>query len=180
MYQWGTFGHGDIRAWGAASDSGYTLRALSWRPRLAIRADITSGDRNPADRNLETFNALFPRNSSYFGEIATVGPANLIDVHPYIEVHPVESLTIALGADSLRRQSDRDGVYSPAGILLRSGRRSRATHVGERVSLGAEWRVDHHFSITAIYSHFFAGEFIRETGPGKHIDHITMWLQYRF
>jgi hypothetical protein len=179
IYQWGTFGRGDIRAWGAASDTGYTLRTFPWRPRLAFRADINSGDRDPGDRNLETFNALFPRGS-YFGEIAILGPANLFDVHPYIELHPVKPLTIIVDADSFRRQSDRDGIYSPAGSLVRSGRRSRATHVGEQVGIQAEWQVDRHFSVAANYTHFFAGRFIRETGPGEDIDYTTAWLQYRF
>ncbi len=179
IYQWGTFGRGDIRAWGAASDTGYTLRTLPWRPRLAVRADINSGDRNPRDRNLQTFNALFPRGS-YFGEIAILGPANLFDVHPYVDLHPTDRVTVTVDADSFRRQSNRDGIYSPSGAVLRTGQRSRATHVGEQVALQAEWRVDAHCSIVANYTHFFAGRFIRETGPGKDMDYTTAWLQYRF
>ena len=179
IYQWGTFEHGSIRAWGAASDTGYTFRSWPGRPRLGLRADVNSGDRNPGDRTLQTFNALFPRGS-YFGEIAILGPANLFDVHPSIEAHPADALTITLDADSFRRQSDRDGVYSPSGALLRSGRRSRAMHVGEQVGIQAEWRVDAHLSLVANYTHFFAGRFIRETGPGKDVDYTTAWAQYRF
>jgi alginate export protein len=103
-----------------------------------------------------------------------------VDVHPSIEWHPADALTITLDADSFRRQSDRDGVYSPAGTLLRSGRRSRAMHVGEQVGIQAEWRVDAHLSLVASYTHFFAGRFIRETGPGMNIDYTTAWAQYRF
>ena len=67
-----------------------------------------------------------------------------------------------------------------ARVFLRSGRRSRAMHVGEQVAIQAEWRVDTHLSLVANYTHFFAGRFIRETGPGKDIEYTTAWAQYRF
>src|SRR5919206_487018 len=47
VYQLGTFGAGQIHAWTAASDTGYTLRSMAWQPRLGLKADIISGDRNP-------------------------------------------------------------------------------------------------------------------------------------
>ena len=76
--------------------------------------------------------------------------------------------------------ADRGGIYSPAGALLRSGRVRRAQHVGEQVTVQPEWRIDSHLSLTANYTHFLAGRFLRETGPGKDIDYAAARLQYRF
>src|SRR5262249_38210415 len=67
VYQWGSFGSGSIRAWTAASDSGYTASALPGRPRFGLKANATSGDHDPKDLDLQTFNPMFPRGS-YFGE----------------------------------------------------------------------------------------------------------------
>src|SRR5262249_21464058 len=53
----------DIRAWAFSSDSGYLLSHSRLRPRLGLRADITSGDRNPRDNVLQTFNPLVPGTS---------------------------------------------------------------------------------------------------------------------
>ena len=52
-------------------------------------------------------------------------------------------------------------------------------HVGERIAIAiqVDWRVDRHFSVVANYTHFFAGQFIRETGPTKDTDYTTAWLQ---
>jgi Alginate export len=179
IFQWGSFGRGDLLAWGAASDTSYTFRSVPLRPRVGIRADINSGDRDPGDRDLHTFNALFPKGS-YFGEIALLGPANLFDVHPYVILNPIDSVSITFEADIFRRQSDRDGIYSPPGGLLRSGGSSRARHIGEQVSIQVEWRIDAHLSIVANYTHFFAGRFIRDTGPSEDIDYTTAWVQYKF
>ncbi|PYM53061.1 MAG: alginate export family protein [Candidatus Rokuibacteriota bacterium] len=64
--QFGKFGRSEIQAWTAASDIGYTLSGLPLTPRLGLKADIISGDRDRDDRTLGTFNALFPKGA-YFG-----------------------------------------------------------------------------------------------------------------
>jgi len=30
------------------------------------------------------------------------------------------------------------------------------------------------------YTHFFAGPFVRETGPGRDIDYVSAWATYKF
>ncbi len=39
----------------------------SWTPRLGLSIDVASGDRNPHDNKLETFNPLFP-NGNYVAD----------------------------------------------------------------------------------------------------------------
>jgi hypothetical protein len=58
IYQFGKFGAKDIRAWGASSDLGVTLATLPWTPRLGLKANIESGDDDPDDNRLGTFNPL--------------------------------------------------------------------------------------------------------------------------
>src|SRR5204863_6269040 len=103
-YQFGTFGDGDISAWTAASDTGYTFAHAPWTPRLGLRADVTSGDRNPNDKDLQTFNPLFPKGA-YFSETALIGPQNHIDVHPGIELHPTRTVTLNADVDFFWRES---------------------------------------------------------------------------
>lgn len=65
IYQTGSFGDLTINAWTAASITGFTLNSLKWKPRLGLSANIASGDDNPNDKKLDTFNPLYP-NLSYF------------------------------------------------------------------------------------------------------------------
>jgi hypothetical protein len=88
VYQFGRFGDAPISAWTAASDTGFTFSRFRFEPRLGLKADIASGDRDPRDSRLETFNALFPRGG-YFNDSAIIGPANFIDLHPSVELKPV-------------------------------------------------------------------------------------------
>ncbi|MCI0630447.1 MAG: alginate export family protein [Phycisphaerales bacterium] len=73
IFQWGSFKsvgrETGIRAWAVAADAGYTMNAIPLKPRFGLRADAMSGDRNPNDRRLETFNPLFP-GTAYSDTIA--------------------------------------------------------------------------------------------------------------
>ncbi len=179
LYQWGSFGSGDIRAWTVASDSGYTLASLPLRPRLGLRADIASGDEDPASQDLQTFNPLFPKGS-YFSEAALIGPANFIDLDPSLTLRPGERLTLTFDWDFFWRESTHDGLYNNAVAVVRSGRTSDARYIGSMPQAQLQWSIDRHLSLTAIYGHFFTGQFLRESGPGKDVDYLATWLMYRF
>lgn len=179
VYQWGRFGTSLIRAWTFASDTGYTSETPPGRPRFGLRADVTSGDRDPADARLETFNALFPRGS-YFGEIALIGPYNHIDAHPEVKWQLPQDVSLSVECGFFWRYSLRDGVYNPAGTLIRTGRRSRARYVGTQPAVQGEWRANRHLTLTANYTRFFAGPFLKETPPGQDIDYVSTWATFKF
>lgn len=89
VVQTGSFGDASILAWTIASDTGYTFKSVPMTPRVGLKADIASGDSNPRDDRLTTFNALFPKQP-YFSEASLLAPANLIDIHPALTLHITE------------------------------------------------------------------------------------------
>lgn len=139
VVQVGRFGARRIRAWTVASDVGFTLPG-PLRPRLGLKADIASGDRDPADGRLETFNALFPK-FPYFSDANLIAPANFIDLHPSVQVRPARNLSLGIGVDALWRQTVGDAVYVPPFVPIpgTSGRRGRAT--GTQFILDASWQL---------------------------------------
>jgi hypothetical protein len=179
IYQWGSFGNGAIRAWTVASDTGYTLTSYPLRPRLGLRADIASGDGDPSSQDLQTFNPLFPKGA-YFSEAGLIGPANFIDLNPCLDFHLTNHLTLILDWDFFWRESTRDGLYNNAVTLVRSGKTGDARYIGSMSQAQLYWDIDRHLSFVGIYGRFFAGEFLKESGPGKDIDYLTTWLSYKF
>ncbi len=110
LWQFGTFGSADIRAWTVASETGYRFPTLPLKPRFSVKADISSGD-DPRTNTLGTFNPLFPKGN-YFGVLATAGPGpiNFIDVHPHVETLLPHSVTASVDwifqwRESLARRS---------------------------------------------------------------------------
>ena len=56
--------------------------------------------------------------------------------------------------------------------LIQSGQTSDARYVGNQAEIMLEWRVGRYFTVTADYAHFFAGDFLKETTPGKDVDYF--------
>lgn len=179
LYQWGSFGNGDIRAWTVASDTGYTLASLPLRPRVGLRADIASGDEDPANKDLQTFNPLFPKGA-YFSQASLIGPANFIDLNPCLDLQLTERFTLIFDWDFFWRESTHDGLYNTAVAPVRSGKASDARYIGSMPQAQLYWDIDRHLSFAVIYGHFLAGQFLKETGPGKDVDYVTSWLTYKF
>jgi hypothetical protein len=178
-FQAGKFNGGDIRAWTVASEIGHRWIDTPLKPRLALSANIASGDRNAGDRRLGTFNPLFPRGS-YFDELALLGPRNFYNVHPFVTIWPHDDVSITADWDFFWRLETADGVYSPSGRILRAPNGSTARYVGSAVSLNATWQVDPRVALTGIYTHFFPGKFIRQTGPARDIDFVELTMKVTF
>lgn len=179
VFQFGKFNGGSIRAWLITTDTGYTFRTYRFAPRVGLRANIASGDKNPADNQLETFNALFPAGN-YFGEIGLLGQSNFMNLYPRVEFKLPRRISLSLETMFYWRQSTSDGIYNPAGILLRPGNRSSERYVGTQPAVISSWAFNRHFTFFMSYSHFFTGRFLKETPPGKDIDYFTAMMTYRF
>jgi len=180
VWQFGTFGSCDIRAWTFASDTGYSLPNLPFKPRLSVKSDISSGD-DPRHNSLGTFNALFPIGN-YFGVLADTGPGpqNFIDVHPRLQIQPVRGVSISADLVAQWRQSLDDGVYAVPGFLLVPANGSRARFVGYRPGVEVRWQIDRHAYVQADYGIFYAGQFLKEASPGQNINYLAFWAGYKF
>ena len=177
-WQWGEFAGNSIRAWTAASDTGWHLD-LPGRPRLGVRADITSGDSDRNDDVLGTFNALFPKGA-YFGLIAPVGPYNHMDLHPQVDVSLARGWGLSANWLWFWRTEIDDGLYGVAGQLLRSGRDTRERFVGHSPGVEVTKSLAPHLTLVVQASLFTAGPFIEEMQPARDIHFIAAIATYRF
>lgn len=177
--QGGRFGDGHIAAWSLATDTGYTWSDEQGQPRLGLSANAASGDKNPNDNDLQSFNALFPRGN-YFSELALLGPRNFFNLHPSIGFQPLAAVTVTADIDFFWRLETKDGVYNPGGGLLRGAQGSDERFVGTELSLNVTWEINSRLTLTSIYSHFQPGAFIRETGRSSAIDYVEFTAQAKF
>lgn len=177
--QTGTFGTTHIRAWAAASDTGFNLTRKNAAVRLSVRSNAASGDRRINDDKLNSFNPLFPA-TAYSGTIALAGPTNVLDVAPAIRVVLHKNLTLNTDWAFYWRQSLNDGFYGINANLQRSGQGSRQRFIGGLPSVRADYRFGRHWTFTAIYSQFFTGAFLREPPAAFGVDYFTSWMSFRF
>ena len=179
VMQGGRFGDAGIRAWSLATDTGYTFDGVAGKPRVALLLAAASGDKDPNDHRLETLNPIYPRGN-YFGDEATLGPRNFLNIHPALSLQVAPGVQLTASLDFFWRQSIRDGVYAPNGMLIGDANASRARYVATIASLGATWTMAPGWSSTAVVAYARPGAFLRETGAKDALSFISLSLQYRF
>ncbi len=168
MLQRGRFDGDPIRAWSFATETAWRFPHAPLKPRLRLRANIASGDREAADGKLGTFNALFPKGK-YFGELSPIGPRNIINLHPSVDFEFGKGVTVELVAARFWRESRGDGIYDIPGQLIRPADDSRAMHIGDQIEISAGWQASDLLSFTASLSAFRPGSYIRDTGTARAI-----------
>ena len=165
--QFGNFRDGDILAWSTAFQAGRRFECLPLRPTFDIKFDVISGDNDPADDRLGTFNPLFP-SLKYFGEAAVIAPYNLIDLHPRLSLELTDKLSLAGSIDFFWRYSLDDGLYGPAGVVRPDGG-SRSRHISNQYEVVVDYKSTDRLSFSAAYAILPPGDFIRDTGEAVTI-----------
>jgi hypothetical protein len=180
MYQSGTFGSGDIQAWRVSTDTSYQWTQLPWKPTLRFVADAASGDRDPLDPDLQTFNAYF-QSGSYSCRCLIEGPANNLRLQPNFALHPTANLRIRAGWAFFWRQSRMDGMYSVPGTLLVPSSGVRARYEGDRLISQIDWQLTRHASLHMNYAYYFTGRFGKEAQDApSSLAYLSVWAAYRF
>lgn len=178
VYQTGDMAEYDIEAWTLASIVGYRFSDLPGSPRIALGTSVASGDRDPDDRSINTFNPLFP-NYGYFEEAGVLSPQNFYNIEPEISFNVTPQFSIAFDWNFFWRLEKTDAVYV-AGLRPLA---DTATVDGRRVtnvpSLSLDYQVNKHLRFDISYSHFFADEVIKNAG-GKDINYFKAQMDITF
>jgi hypothetical protein len=176
-FQLGSFGTAEIRAWMISSNWGYTLSESRLSPRLGIKADALSGDRNLQDNRLGTFNPFYP-SLQYYSQAGLFAPANLINLQPNITVEPTKSVSVNVAWSSLRRESKADAFYAPPLVPV-SGTATGKRLIGQEASVNLAWQATVHLTTTATYAHFAPAGSVRDAG-GRSGDYFLALGQFKF
>lgn len=179
IIQQGSFGSRNINAFAVGSDVGFTFFEHLWKPRLAFKANIFSGDHKRGNNLLNTFHAIAPKGG-YFNEAGILGAANMINLNPSISFQPRRDFSFMVGQDFVWRHSREDGLYNVPLDPVYKGINSRQRYVGSQFTLSAQWKISANFSLYSQYLHFNSGSFLKETTPGKDIDFYTMVFAFKF
>ena len=178
-YQFGSVGSGDVSAFMIGSQLGYTASQLWASPRFFLGFDYGSGDRSPGG-DVQTFNQLFPLGHAFLGYADVVARQNVIDLNLGVSLRPLDKLTFYLAGHLFWRDSTADALYDVGGAVLRDGSLGTSREIGQEIDLVLSYRFDRHLKGELGYSHFFAGDFISESGPDDDIDFVYVQFQHTF
>lgn len=161
--QWGSFGAARIRAWTLSLDAGYTFSSWLFAPRVGLKSDVISGDRDPLDNTLGTFNPLFPK-LPYFSEANLVTPANLLDIQPSVTLSLTKRLNFSVSWNALWKYAKADAFYSPPLAAVGNTSMTYTTDIGRQLSTALEWNASDNLSVAATYVTFEPGGVARQAG----------------
>lgn len=179
VYQFGRFASKKISAYTVSLNAAYRFNGCKYKREIGIKTELISGDKTPGDERLQTFNPLFPRGA-YFGLAALIGPANLIDVHPYLNCALHTNLDWGIDLDIFRRYSTSDGIYAPNMALIYRGNNIAPAFIGSQLATNLEFSASNALALTWEFTWFNAGPFLRAAGKGKDIIFTAVTLQYNF
>ena len=156
------------RAWMGVWALGKTLERRPMRPRLGVEWSYASGDDDPQDDRIGTFDTLFPAPHRIYGEQDVVGLRNLRALKTGVELHPRRDWQVNVDFLDFRLASRNDGLYRINFVTQAHAPLGGASsaHIGSEMDLVIRYapmpKVDLSFGV----SRFMAGKFVLSNVPG--------------
>lgn len=178
MLQRGDVGDDHIEAWAVALTLGYTLD-IDWKPRIGVEYTHASGDEDPTDGDLETFDPLYGFGHFYQGFADVFSFKNGRDFVVYLKAAPAPYLSLHVDIHSFRLDEDVDSWYNFVGAPIRTDPTGAAgDDIGHEVDVHFRLAVGKHVKFWGGVSRFFAGDFVEDTkGVGTDSDMTWAFLQ---
>ncbi len=172
-YQNGQVNDLNLNAWAIHGGVGYNFDA-PWKPRLWAEYNYASGDRNPNDGNSETFQNLFPTNHKFYGFMDVFSWQNMHNPMISLRVTPLKTVTAQLDYHAFWLASTDDFWYRANGLAtvrpLTPAARAASNFAGQEIDFTVTWTPYKWLQFQAGYSHFFAGDYLRDTGTQDDAD----------
>ncbi|PWU00578.1 MAG: hypothetical protein C5B51_24950 [Terriglobia bacterium] len=172
---------GTVHAWAGHWVAGYRLANHAWKPRWSAEYNYASGDRDPHDGRIETFDQLYPTAHDKYGVTDLVGWRNIHDVRFGCEVKPTPKLLVWSNYHNWWLASARDALYSGnSAVLAVSADGSAGRHVGQEIDLQGVYTLTKQTQAGVGVGHIFPGGFLKHATPGRAYTYPYLMLNYTF
>jgi len=180
--QFGRFDTGSLLAWSLTLQGGVSPANWRTRPRFWISLDYASGDKDPNDNTLGTFDPMYPLSQTFFGIHGLIDRRNLISTSINSDLILKPKLMMRLSAYSMWRAETADGVYKTNGTILRRPLGSDARHIGLQAQAILGYQFNRNFLLVGVGTWMSPGKFISETQerPTSDLWLLSVALQWTF
>ncbi len=176
MTQNGNIGERAIHAWATGAIVGRTFKSVPLSPRVSLQFDAASGDKNPTDNQLNTFNPLFP-SGYYFTQAGFTTYANLVHVKAGLSLTPRNNLRLSAGVGGEWRATVADAIYTIPDIPVPSTAGRGGRYVGAYGQFRADYALNSHIALALELVHFAAGSTIASVG-GHGTNYLSTEVRY--
>jgi hypothetical protein len=180
-FQFGEVKGRDLTAFAGHWGIGYVWLQSAWKPRLFAEYNYATGDSDPADGDVGTFQNLFPTNHKFYGYMDVFSWQNLH--HPAVSFSVTPSKTVKLQLDyhGFWIADTSDSWYRANGVTaVRPAKAGADSFAGTELDFTVTWKAAKQLSFLAGYSHFFAGDYLKATGASDDADFAYVQMTIDF
>jgi Alginate export len=178
--QTGTLGVSSIGAWAGYASLGKTFPKITLAPRVYLEGNYASGTKNPAGRDWNTFDQLYPSNHDKYGFADQVGRRNLVQFRVGVEENPTKKWILKQAFEGFWLATSHDNFYASSGAIAVLAHPGASRHIGNELDLVAEYQMDKGLSFGFGYARLFAGQFLKTTTPGNDFGYPYAYVEYNF
>ena len=190
-YQVGKLRGLDLSAVAVNTGFGYNWLKTPGKPRLFLEYNFASGDDSAAtapgakaDGDINTFQNLFPTNHPLYGNMDFFSWQNMQDVRLSSRISPLKSVTLQLDYSLHWLADTNDSWYRANGLAtvrpLTAAARNANSYQGSEIDFVATWNATKYLQFQGGYSHFFAGNYLEETGGHSDADFVYVQATLNF
>ena len=163
-YQFGRLADEDISAYFAHADVSYEWDA-PWKPKLTLLGNIASGDRNPNDGEINTFDPLYGTTHGPYGLIDFLRLQNMREIAVTATVNPTKKLKLYSGLHQFWLDSRTDSWYNTRGSSYAQDPTGQSGRdLGQEIDFTATYKLTANAEVEGGYAHFFDGRFADKNG----------------
>jgi len=172
----------DINAWAIHAEAGYTFKNVPWTPRIGYAYSFASGDDGFDTGSQKTYKQVSPTQHAHNGYMDVTSWQNIIDHQIHFNVKPTKKLVLDVKAHFFELDETSDNWWHIGGAVAnRAGAdnfvkidnngdetvSSVDDELGQELNVTLKYKMFDNFGVVAGYGHFFAGDFIEDTGSGN-------------
>lgn len=179
--QFGDYNDMDHEAFMVHVGAGYTFEELN-NMRAGVAYNFGSGDDDAGDDDHETFDNLYPLNHAYYGYMDYFALQNVHNAEASVKGNVLENLNVRLAYQGFWLAEEEDDAWYNAGAapLRNAGGANASSYVGSEVDLTLKYKLPKIPTIEGGYSHFFAGDYVGDTGPSDDSDFFYLQTKLVF
>jgi hypothetical protein len=178
--QKGSLGIYSIGAWAGYVGVGKTFSKAPAAPRVYAEGNYASGTKNPAGRDWNTFDQLYPSNHDKYGFADQVGRRNLEQFRVGVEEELTKKWKLKQAFEGFWLATANDNFYASSGAIAVPAHPGASRHIGNELDLVAEYQMNRGLSFGFGYARLFAGQFLKTTTPGNDYSYPYAYFQYNF
>lgn len=169
----------DRVAWAAYADFWYAFN-MPLKPTLGVEYFVASGDDDLDDDEINTFDQLYATPHYSYGYMDLFGWQNMHDLNVKASIMPMKDLKVDTAFHSFWLYANEDNWYNAYKQVQRIGKKDASNFVGNEVDVIAYYNFLKYYTLIGTYGHFFAGDFIEDTGQSNDADFVSMEFRFEF